>query len=37
MWDPVFNANFSLSLPQAVSDGRWYGGEPIWVTAVKQV
>lgn len=27
---------FGLRIRDAVSDGRWYGGEPIWVTAEKQ-
>lgn len=27
---------FNYRLPAAVRDGRWFGGEPIWVTAVKQ-
>ncbi len=35
MFDPVFNATFSLGSP-AVQDGRWWGGEPLWVTAEKQ-
>jgi hypothetical protein len=26
-------ATFSLSDREAVGDGRWWGGEPIWVTA----
>lgn len=36
MWDPVFNASYSLGNRDAVQDGRWYGGEPIWVTAENQ-
>ena len=28
-------AAFSLSNREAVADGRWWGGEPIWVTAEK--
>lgn len=36
MYDPVFNATFSLSNDSAVADGRWYGGEPVWVTVQKQ-
>jgi len=31
-----FNATFSLSNASAVADGRWYGGQPIWVTAQMQ-
>lgn len=33
MYDPVFNASFSMSL---ASDSRWWGAEPVWITAVKQ-
>lgn len=29
-------AEFSLSNREAVTDGRWWGGEPIWVTAERQ-
>ena len=29
-------ARFSLSNREAVTDGRWWGGEPIWVTAERQ-
>lgn len=29
-------ARFSLSNREAVTDGRWWAGEPIWVTAEKQ-
>jgi predicted AlkP superfamily pyrophosphatase or phosphodiesterase len=36
MYDPVFDARFALADRDAVMDGRWWGGEPIWVTAVKQ-
>lgn len=36
MFDPQLNASFSLSSPSATLDGRWYGGEPLWVTAQKQ-
>jgi predicted AlkP superfamily pyrophosphatase or phosphodiesterase len=35
MYDPVFEASFSLGDRTAVADGRWWGGEPIWVTAEK--
>lgn len=35
MYDPEMDANFSLR-NGAVQDGRWWGGEPIWVTAAKQ-
>ena len=36
MYDPEFDAKFSLSKRDAVSDGRWWEGEPLWVTAEKQ-
>ena len=36
MYDPVMDARFSLSNRDAVSNGAWYEGEPIWVTAEKQ-
>lgn len=29
-------ARFSLSDREAITDGRWWGGEPIWVTAQRQ-
>ena len=35
-WDPVWNETYSLSNRKAVRDPKWYGGEPIWVTAEKQ-
>ncbi|NOX38898.1 MAG: alkaline phosphatase family protein [Calditrichaeota bacterium] len=35
MYDPIMDAYFSLGNRQAVQDGRWYGGEPIWVTVEK--
>lgn len=35
MFDPVFSAGFSISGP-GVTESRWWGGEPIWVTAEKQ-
>jgi predicted AlkP superfamily pyrophosphatase or phosphodiesterase len=34
--DPVRGARYALSDSRAVSDGTWYGGEPIWVTAESQ-
>jgi hypothetical protein len=37
MYDPLFNAVFKISDPNAPRDGRWWSGEPIWVTARKQV
>jgi predicted AlkP superfamily pyrophosphatase or phosphodiesterase len=36
IYDPDFKATFSMSDMRAVQDGRWWGGEPIWVTAEKQ-
>jgi predicted AlkP superfamily pyrophosphatase or phosphodiesterase len=36
MYDPLYEAMFRMSDRQAVGDGRWWGGEPIWVTAEKQ-
>lgn len=36
MYDPAMGAYFSLSRRDAVADARWWGGEPIWVTAEKQ-
>lgn len=35
MWDDELG-RFTLSLREAVQDARWWGGEPIWVTAVQQ-
>ncbi len=35
-YDPTLEATYRLGDPEAVGDGRWYGGEPIWVTAEKQ-
>lgn len=35
MYDPEFDAKFSLGSP-AVKDGRWWGGEPVWLTAERQ-
>lgn len=34
-FDPVFNATFTISDSSATSDARWWGGEPVWVTAQK--
>lgn len=36
MYDPVFDASFSIGDSVAVADGRWWGGEPLWVTAERQ-
>lgn len=35
-YDPVFKTNFAISKNPGPREGRWWGGEPIWVTAVKQ-
>jgi predicted AlkP superfamily pyrophosphatase or phosphodiesterase len=35
-YDPAFDAEYALGDRDAVRDGRWYGGEPIWVTAETQ-
>ncbi len=36
MFDPVTQRFFHSKSPASVHDGQWWGGEPIWVTAVKQ-
>ena len=36
IYDPGFDATYSMRDREAVGDGRWYGGEPIWVTAETQ-
>ncbi|NNE98086.1 MAG: alkaline phosphatase family protein [Pyrinomonadaceae bacterium] len=36
MYDPVFDADFTLRKREEVQNPRWWGGEPIWVTAEKQ-
>ena len=36
MYDPEFDASFSMGNREAVRDGRWWGGEPIWVTLEQQ-
>jgi predicted AlkP superfamily pyrophosphatase or phosphodiesterase len=35
MWDPARQARFSLGNRNAVGDGYWYDGEPIWNTVEK--
>ncbi|XP_072007373.1 autotaxin isoform X8 [Engystomops pustulosus] len=35
MYDPVFDANFSLRSREKFNH-RWWGGQPLWVTADKQ-
>jgi predicted AlkP superfamily pyrophosphatase or phosphodiesterase len=36
MFDPDLNEKFNKNNPAAQKDERWWGGEPIWVTAEKQ-
>lgn len=36
MRDPRWPESFSLGDRQQVQDGRWWGGEPIWVSAARQ-
>jgi predicted AlkP superfamily pyrophosphatase or phosphodiesterase len=36
MYDPVFDAWFRMGDRDTAMDGRWWGGEPLWVTAEKQ-
>jgi predicted AlkP superfamily pyrophosphatase or phosphodiesterase len=36
IYDPEFKANFAMSKKEEVQNGRWWLGEPIWVTAEKQ-
>lgn len=35
-YDPALNESFTMSSHAANSDGKWWLGEPIWITAVKQ-
>ncbi|NQU27445.1 MAG: alkaline phosphatase family protein [Candidatus Marinimicrobia bacterium] len=35
-YDSKFDATYQIRDRSAVEDARWYGGEPIWVTAEKQ-
>ncbi len=35
-FDPQFGEYFRYKSPAATHDPRWWGGEPIWITAVKQ-
>lgn len=35
MFDPVLKETFTLNSPTA-KEGKWWGGQPIWVTAEKQ-
>jgi len=36
IYDPVFDAMFGLSKRAEVQNSRWWGGEPIWITAEQQ-
>lgn len=36
MWDPEWQASFSLGDRSAVEDGRWWEGEPIWAAAERR-
>lgn len=36
MYAPEFNETFSMSKKEEVQNGRWWLGEPIWVTAERQ-
>lgn len=35
-FDPARAASYSMSKPDAVTDGSWYGGTPLWVLAEEQ-
>ncbi len=35
-FDPALRAAFNYKKSESVVQGRWWGGEPIWITAVKQ-
>lgn len=35
-FDPALDAVFRYNQPSAATDARWWGGEPIWATAIKQ-
>ena len=35
-FDPATGQFFRFNQPQTIRDSRWWGGEPIWVTAIKQ-
>lgn len=36
IYDPGFDAVFGMSKRDEVRNGRWWGGEPIWITAERQ-
>ena len=35
-YDPIYDAIFDMDIPKEVTRGRWWHGEPIWVTARRQ-
>ncbi len=35
-WDPVLQADYASGRRPDMTDSRWWGGEPIWITAEKQ-
>lgn len=35
-YDPVFKTNFNAFRNTSANESRWWGGEPIWATAIKQ-
>ncbi|MEJ0088253.1 MAG: ectonucleotide pyrophosphatase/phosphodiesterase [Limisphaerales bacterium] len=35
-YDPAFKTNFAIFDNPGPTEARWWGGEPIWVTAIKQ-
>ena len=35
IWDPIIGQRFTMSAATA-KDPRWWGGEPVWVTAIRQ-
>ncbi|CAK7231750.1 hypothetical protein SCUCBS95973_008021 [Sporothrix curviconia] len=35
-WDPAFKADFHYTDPARSLDPKWWGGEPLWVTAERQ-
>ncbi|MFZ9681584.1 MAG: ectonucleotide pyrophosphatase/phosphodiesterase [Cephaloticoccus sp.] len=36
MYDPALDAEFAIGEHPAARERRWWGGEPVWVTAAKQ-
>jgi len=35
-FDPAFGETFGMSKPASNTESRWWGGEPIWITAERQ-